>query len=163
SDHGNNNGVHKKKAKPKPTIDWAAYLHQHRSNAREVLLLARILGVHPDALRRLQMGYVPEADDEPNHWLFPERDAEARVIGLLRRFANGKKRRMAGASSGLIFEETNMKNRKTITDMLLIVEGPTDVAAAFTMGLNAVGRPNNMGGAELLAALLNRLQLAEGV
>jgi hypothetical protein len=37
---------------------------------------------------------------------------------------------------------------------VLIVEGHSDVAAALTVGLAAVGRPNNVGGVEYLAPLL---------
>ena len=38
---------------------------------------------------------------------------------------------------------------------LLIVEGPSDVAAALTVRLQAVGRPSARGGIILLAALLS--------
>jgi hypothetical protein len=155
--------------KPKPTraIDWNECLRQHGMNDRECSLLARILGVHPGTLRRLGIGWVPESEDEPAHWLCPERDGEGRVIGLLRRYGSGAKRRMAGASSGLTFEEADMDgnmNGKAIadTDTLLIVEGASDVAAAYTRGLRAVGRPNNMGGSEALATLI-RQKLPEGV
>jgi hypothetical protein len=160
------NGVHgtnKKKAKSVPGIDWPAYLKENQANAREVLLLADILGVNPDALRRLQMGYVPETEGEPEHWLFAERDGEGRIIGLLRRYGNGEKRRMAGGRCGLIFEPSNSLSEAIMSmNVLLAVEGPSDVAAALTMDLPAVGRPNNMGGAELLASLI-RQKVTDGV
>jgi hypothetical protein len=139
----------KKKGSSTPPIDWTDYLNQHRANARETLLLAGMLGVHPEALRRLELGYVPETEDEPEHWLFPERDGAGSIIGLLRRYTNKKKKRMTGARSGLLFDPA-----QTLTEVLLIVEGPSDVAAACTMGLCAVGRPNNLGGGELLVPLI---------
>jgi hypothetical protein len=157
--HGN----HKKKPKAVPGIDWPAYLNANPANAREVNLLAKRLGVNPDALRRLQLGYLPETENEAEHWLFPERDGEGRVIGLLRRYGNGKKRRMAGGRCGLIYEPSNSLSETIMSmNVLLAVEGPSDVAAALTMGLPAVGRPNNMGGAELLASLI-RQKVTDGV
>jgi hypothetical protein len=156
-------GQSRPKPAPAPAIDWADYLDRHRMNDRECLLLARILGVHPGTLRRLGMGWVPESEDEPEHWLCPERDGGGNIIGLLRRYSSGVKRRMAGASSGLTFEEEDMnRERGGNTSALLIVEGASDVAAAYTMGLRAVGRPNNMGGSEMLAGLI-RQKVAEGV
>jgi hypothetical protein len=154
---GDGHGTSKKRVKSALHVDWLDHLNQHRANAREMLLLAGMLGVHPDALRRLDLGYVPESESEPEHWLFPERDGNATVMGLLRRYANKKKKRMTGSQCGLLFDPT-----EAITDVLLIVEGPSDVAAAMTMGICAVGRPNNMGGAELLATF-NRRGVADDV
>jgi hypothetical protein len=155
--NGDGHGTSKKRVKAAPHVNWLDHLNQHRANAREMLLLAGMLGVHPDALRRLDLGYVPESESEPEHWLFPERDGNATVMGLLRRYANKKKKRMTGSQCGLLFDPA-----EAIADMLLIVEGPSDVAAAMTMGICAVGRPNNMGGAELLATF-NRQRVTEGV
>jgi hypothetical protein len=151
--------ISRKKTRPAPSINFTEYLDQHQANARELYLLAGILGVRPDVLTQLRLGYVPESEGEPEHWLFPEMDASGKVIGLLRRYATGKKKRMAGAQCGLIYDP-----QATIADTLLIVEGPTDVAAALTMGLSVVGRPNNLGGAELLAPMIRqRLEERGGV
>src|SRR5262245_39751773 len=67
----NGNGVHKKKTKPIPPVDWVAYLNRHRVNEDEANWMADMLNVNVDSLYRLQMGYVPESEDEPQHWLFP--------------------------------------------------------------------------------------------
>jgi hypothetical protein len=40
----------------------------------------------------------------------------------------------------------------------VICEGPTDTAAALSLGLRAVGRPSCAGGVEALAALARRLR-----
>jgi hypothetical protein len=42
----------------------------------------------------------------------------------------------------------------TLTDAVLLPEGGSDVAACLTLGLCAVGRPNNVGGVEQLGELL---------
>ena len=95
-----------RKKKTKPTTDFARYLSENGCNARERELLAYLLGVDAEALRRLQIGWVPETKEEPEHWLFPERDGDGAIIGLLRRYPNGEKKRMAGSRGGLVFDPT---------------------------------------------------------
>ncbi len=124
-------------------------LRQHLAGAAERRTMAEVLGVHPDALLRLRTGYVPEAEDEKEHWLFPERDAAGRVVGLLRRYLTGRKKQLQGSRRGLVYDPDAAPG-----EAVLIVEGPSDVAAAITMGLTAVGKPNNLGGADHLAELL---------
>lgn len=63
---------------------------------------------------------------------------------------DGSKRVGPGQKRGLIVP----KHLAELPDPVLIVEGPSDVCACLTMGLTAVGRPNNAGGGELLAELL---------
>jgi hypothetical protein len=55
------------------------------------------------------------------------------------------------ASRGLVVPTT----LKDLPDPVLLVEGASDVAACLTLGLAAVGRPSNTGGAELVAELLD--------
>jgi hypothetical protein len=145
--------------KKKPTTDFAKYLSENGCNASERELLADLLGVDAEALAKLQIGWVPETKEEPEHWLFPERDGAGAIIGLLRRYPNGEKKRMAGSRGGLVFDPTAPISQ---AEVLLIVEGPTDVAAAMTMGLCAVGRPNNLGGWELLGPLIQQRAQTRG-
>ena len=63
-------------------------------------LLAKELGVTADAIRRLGVGYYPAE----GCWIFPERDGKGNVIGLLRRYSNGKKYTWAGSKRGLYYE-----------------------------------------------------------
>jgi hypothetical protein len=140
--------------------NWSGFLAANPIGGDEVRELADvILGVHPDTLRRLEIGYVPETEHGDRHWLFPERDSDGNLIGILRRYPLGDKKRMAGAKSGILFDPHEEYERH---DVLLIVEGPSDTAAAWTLGLAAMGRPNNLGGAELLAPLI-RKRVSEGV
>jgi hypothetical protein len=137
---------------PPPAVDCAAYLKQYQANARELRLLASALGASTEALRRLRVGYVPqEAEDAPDHWLFPERDGGGRIIGLLRRYLNGRKRQVAHTRRGLIYDPDRVPGAG---ELVLVVEGASDVAAGLTVGLCVVGRPNNLGGVEDLARLL---------
>jgi hypothetical protein len=108
--------------------------------------LADELGIEGDALDALEVG----VEDEPGSgWLFPERDADGNVIGIVRRTPDGRKLALRGSRRGLTFAHPF-----PATDPALIVEGPSDVAAAMAAGFNAVGRPSNVGGGELLAKLL---------
>ena len=61
--------------------------------------LAEDLGVSARSLTTLGIGWMPlEAC-----WVFPERDAEGRVIGLVRRYRNGKKFCTSGSKRGLTY------------------------------------------------------------
>ncbi len=62
--------------------------------------LAADLGVTADSIRRLGVGYYPAE----GCWIFPERDGEGNVIGLLRRFPNGRKFLVTGGKRGLYYE-----------------------------------------------------------
>lgn len=61
--------------------------------------LAEQLGVSAASLAALGIGWLPgEAC-----WTFPERDAEGKIIGLVRRFKNGKKISVEGGKRGLTY------------------------------------------------------------
>ncbi len=89
-------------------------------------------------------------DDENEAFTFPECDGKGRVVGIPRRFRDGRKWTPKGHKRGLIIP----KNLKDLPRPVLIVEGPTDVLACLTMGLAAVGRPSAFGGVDYLAELL---------
>lgn len=106
--------------------------------------LATLLGVAITALTAMGVGFDGSA------WTFPQWDASRVVIGIQRRFRNGKKRYIPDSNVGLIFG----KNWNMDDGPIFLPEGASDVAALMTMGLNAVGRPSNIAGAELIAELL---------
>jgi len=82
-------------------------------------------------------------------YAFPERDADGRIIGLVRRDIDGRKICCRGSRRGLTYIHPLPD-----TDPVLVVEGASDCAAALEAGFNAVGRPSASGGGELLAELL---------
>lgn len=187
--------------------------------------LAQRLGVSSKALYALDIGY----NAETNAWIFPERDATSKIIGLLQRFWDGKKTCIKDSKRGLAFipvaveegydssrqkwlrvDERNpcpicqkpdwccidgnsskprfvlcMRNAQgavhqcksggyihelvpgsfippkkfrfplEYTELpVLVVEGHSDVAAAYDLGFVAVGRPSAEGGLSLLHELL---------
>jgi P4 family phage/plasmid primase-like protien len=61
--------------------------------------LASQLGVSPASLTQISIGWLPiEAC-----WTFPERDAQGEVVGIIRRFKNGKKVSITGGKRGLTY------------------------------------------------------------
>jgi hypothetical protein len=121
-------------------------------------LAADVLGVDEGALRALGVCYVPEAAEEPAHWLMPERDAGGKLIGLARRYLTGAKKQYPGSRRGLAYPPGWAE---MIAGAVLLPEGHSDTAALMTMGLTAVGRPLNLGGVELLIPMLRDVAKAE--
>lgn len=199
----------------------------YRDNAVLPILqtLADMLDVPVDVLDALGVGWKIE----DNAWTFPERDASGKIIGLVRRYWDGKKYCIAGSKRGLTYaavpatkgyDSARQRWRRVSeaescpicgnagwcglddntspprfvrcmrqsegavhhdvkqghihelvpgafipkgrgktplaisTHPILIVEGATDVAAALSLGLQAVGRPSNTGGIQLLCQLV---------
>jgi len=61
---------------------------------------AESLGVSADAIRRLGCGWYPAE----SCWIFPERDATGKIVGLLRRYDSGEKRTWLGSHRGLYYD-----------------------------------------------------------
>ncbi|MCX7429345.1 MAG: phage/plasmid primase, P4 family [Planctomycetia bacterium] len=69
-------------------------------------VLADKLGVTAASLMRLGLGWWPIE----NAWTFPERDAEGKVIGLIRRFWDGQKFCVKDAKRGLTYVATAVED-----------------------------------------------------
>lgn len=146
---------------------WAQLTERFEAAATEDhrVSLATILGVNigslasigigwasRDELRAMRAGGAGWSENFPNGaFTFPERDGKGRVVGLALRATDGRKGAPAGAMRGLIVPATLNDSPGPI----LVVEGASDVAALSSIGLTAVGRPSNSGGAEYLAELLD--------
>lgn len=116
--------------------------------------LGETLGVAPSAVERL--GCVP--DFSAKGWAWPMRDGDGKIIGIRYRNNDGKKWAAKDSKNGLFYPEDIAKTKR-----LVICEGPTDTAAAMTIGLNAVGRFSCSGGADMLNVLIRRLWVTEVV
>jgi hypothetical protein len=130
---------------------WKEESDGYRKNLTPTLRaeLAAAFGLPESALGRLDVGFSPNDYSGPC-WTFPEVDAGGAIVGILRRFRVGEKKALKDSKRGLIVP----RGWKEASGPLLLVEGPSDVAAAVAMGLAAVGRPSNVGGIDHLAALL---------
>lgn len=121
-------------------IAQTAYRNAQAPRMRESL--AERLGVSVASLDALRVGYGCDRDGRPwSSW--PSRDAEGRVIGITRRYETGEKKTLFRTRTGLFYPA----ERSGLRGPILIVEGGSDVAAALTVGVPAIGRPSNTGGA----------------
>jgi AAA domain-containing protein len=160
---GRGNSVRPSKSAPGDAHRWPrVFEHAKRelTESRRVQLASQ-LGVRWEALadvglgriegedlRRLKAGWSGAPPDSA--FVFAERDGEGHIIGLSLRAHDGSKGAPLGSRRGLTVPASFRESRGVV----LIVEGASDVAAARTLGLMAVGRPSNASGADKLAKLL---------
>jgi hypothetical protein len=109
--------------------------------------LARQLGVSTGSLRALGVGWS-EVDSA---WTFPEHDGLGNIVGILRRFADGRKKAVAGGRRGLYLPRGWQNGNGDI----FVPVGASNVAAFLTLGLRAVGRPSRTGGTRYLHDLFS--------
>jgi hypothetical protein len=105
--------------------------------------LAHHLKVSAEALTALEVGW--SADDQA--WTFPEFNGFNEICGILRRFPDSQKLVVQGGKRGLTLP-TGWREKQTT---LHICEGQSDVAAALSKGINAIGRPGKTAGLRNLA------------
>jgi hypothetical protein len=116
---------------PKPDFERIARDCQERLSDRQLRWLGKSLGITPKSLQRLCVGWDGKA------FSFPMYDENRKIIGIRRRFGDGKKFAVKGSSNGL-FIPLGLSE----SGPLFITEGPTDCGAALDLGFDAIGRPN---------------------
>jgi hypothetical protein len=138
---------------PKPSYYWPPLLSTWKlqTTCDMVINLASSLGVDPLAL--IALGAVWAAPHRA--WAFPMHDSNGTVCGIRLRNSHGDKWAVTGSSAGLFIPQLPKQHR------LYICEGPTDTAAALTIGLFAVGRPSCLGQEEKILATSKRLGIQE--
>lgn len=115
--------------------------------------LAHKLGVTAYSLRALGAGIR-----DKNTWAFPMRNAANEIVGIRLRTDSGLKFAVTGSHQGLFIPQVeSIFSSPASPDTVFLPEGPTDTAAALTLGLYAIGRPSANGGIyELVAAIKRR-------
>lgn len=138
-----------------PRIDATAIWNAYRANTRpdQVDALAAALGVSVGALDALGAAWAPHCQA----WAFPMRVAGA-VVGIRLRAMDGRKWAVTGSRQGLFIPAIEYAEAR-----LFICEGPTDTAAALSIGLDAIGRPSCRGLELETAAAIRRLGYREVV
>ena len=132
---------------PVPRLSRGALLRmaEHHRTAVSPARLARhaaSLGVSVENLRRLRIGW----DADHSAWSFPMVGVEGGPpLGFRLRRDNGRKFAIEGGTEGLFIPDGIVAN-----GALVIVEGPTSLAALLDLGVNAIGRPSCNGGVVLL-------------
>jgi hypothetical protein len=112
--------------------------------------LSKRLGVSAESLDCLRVGYGEDRDGR-QYASFPSRDATGRIVGITRRYLDGSKKSYPGTTNGVFCA----KDWWQTPGVVLVVEGGSDVAACITHGLCAIGRPSNIGGADIIRDMLN--------
>lgn len=160
----NPNPVDPKKLPPKekeaPQIDAEKILGECYALTRPEWIerLADNLGVSRWSLVNLGFCWVPgnlirqHMDWHGNgSWGIPMRNGAGVPVGIRLRTESGKKIAIRGSREGIFIPNTGYS--KTI----YMVEGPTDLAAALTLGLWGIGRPTCRGGIAHTQVAINRL------
>jgi hypothetical protein len=100
--------------------------------------LADHLGVWDSSLDRLGFAWA----SAHQAWGIPMRSIDGKLIGLRLRSERGGKWALPGSRAGLFLPDTRVPED---LDRLIIVEGPTDVAALLDAGVYAIGRSSCTG------------------
>ncbi|MDD5678414.1 MAG: hypothetical protein PHW60_10555 [Kiritimatiellae bacterium] len=98
---------------------------------------AKALVVSEQVLNDLGAAWAPEH----GAWAFPMRDSAGKIDGIRLRADSGRKWAVTGSHQGVFMSLT----WPSATDIALICEGPTDTAAAMSIGFMAIGRPSCLG------------------
>ena len=110
--------------------------------------LAAGLGVTGPSLMRLGLAWAWPHEA----WAFPMFDAQGEPCGLRLRNEAGDKWALKGSRQGIFIADAWIDPPADI----VVVEGPTDAAAALDLGLYAIGRPSCTGGGPELATFCQR-------
>jgi hypothetical protein len=152
--------------RPKPRPDFGALMQRYwRENEADPAALpaeAERLGVSAPSLQWLKAAWAQDR----GALAIPMYDATcpdgARPIGIRYRTSDGKKFAATGSSSG-IFIPYGIFSESTWVERIYVCEGPTDTAAALTMGCWTIGRASCRGGEEMVLAALRQYSPADTV
>lgn len=122
-----------------------AFQHDRARYARQAV--SEELGVSVQSLEDLRVGYG--CDQDGRDWTsWPSRDGSGAIIGITRRYGDGSKKTMYRTRAGIFMPPWTQKG------LVLVLEGGSDVAAALTAGISAIGRPSNTGGSVWISEAL---------
>lgn len=125
----------------------------HNSRMSDIPRFAALLGVSEKSLYDIRC--VPAPWD--NAWGFAMKDGYGNNIGIRVRNEQGRKWAVTGSHAGIFYPSYPPPKR------IIIVEGPTDSAAAITLGFFPVGRPSCSGGSEHIMAFIRKHRVQEVV
>lgn len=136
---------------PPKNDSWLCYgdlIHKwsERTTQEQIAALSESLVVSVASLNRLEVAWCADR----NCWAFPMHDSRRQVIGVRFRTNDGRKFALTGSHAGA-FVPSGLDSKEP---QLLICEGPTDTAAALTLGFEAIGRPSCNGASEIISDML---------
>lgn len=138
---------------------WRAWFK--RTDRKTLDSLGIELGVDTDCLWSIGCAWADrgwQLDETKRHWsspcwAFPMRTPGGKVVGIRLRANNGGKWSVKGGNNALFIPgEYSFYS----TGEIYVVEGPTDLAAAMTIGLRAIGRPSCSAGDEMIVEYVKR-------
>jgi len=144
-----------REAKPDPILDVVGRMREWRSvrKSNDLAELSANLGVTVNSLESLGCVRAPYYKT----WAFPMCSGDGHYCGIRLRNLSGEKWAERGSHQGLFMG--TIKPWSTV----MITEGPTDAAAAITLGLEAMGRPSSAGGVDHIKVSLKRIQARRAV
>lgn len=125
----------------------------HRQGSSSLDYLARTLGVTRKSLELIGCVKSPQR----SVWGFPMFDSARVPIGIRLRHEGGQKWSEPGSFNGLFIPDGEHPGT------IAIVEGPTDTAAALSIGVWAIGRFNNCGGATMICDFIRRRKVKRAI
>lgn len=130
--------------KPQPRPDFDALSRSYEGTLTDALALrlAASLCVSCEAVSRLRLGWDAVA------YTLPMYDGHGRIIGIQRRFLNGRKRCVPRSQLG-VFMPSDLPE----TNVLYVTEGASDCLAALSWELPAIGRPSCSTGSKFIARI----------
>ena len=150
--------------KPAPAIDAGAKMAEWRAatTTSHFQRASALLGITVEAWTALGAAYAPEH----SAWALPMFDDRSagpiKAVGIRLRNDTGEKWAVRGSRSGFFFPFNEKREGRSL-DRILIVEGPTDTAAALDLGMFAIGRASCRGGVEQIMGALAQIQPKEVV
>jgi hypothetical protein len=144
----------KRDPKEKPYINWtvlAQTMFESPTAADERNYLAKTLGVKESALVELGVGRGWDEYRGLPYSSWPERDPKGNVVGIVRRYRDGAKKTMRHSSHGLYYAAPILRMSR---GPVFLPEGGSDTCCLIGIGVNAVGRPSNLAGVDMLTELL---------
>ena len=123
---------------PKPKINCTEIMRELWRSTTDMqrARLAETLGVSVVAIRCVGACWYQEY----HAWAFPMVNANRSIVGIRLRNDAGRKWAVTGSSQGIFFPTGTIPQATAY-----VTEGPTDLAAALTLGLFAIGRPSCSG------------------
>lgn len=103
---------------------------------------AALIGVDCASLAALSAAWA----ERHRAWAFPMMDAYREVIGIRLRAEDGRKWAVLGSRQGLFIPDIDLP----ADHVAYVTEGPTDTAAAVSIGLFAIGRPSCSCGTDII-------------
>lgn len=162
---GNGGWLHKRgklKAQPPPAkeerildIDPKKLLWDwlEKTKAEHVEAFAFDLGVTAASLRALDSAWAANY----NAWAFPMKDGTGNIVGIRLRTLDGRKFAVTGSHQGIFCPVVKPSHTA------YILEGPTDTAAAVSIGLFGIGRPSCVGCIDHVNVTLRRKGVTRAV